>query len=165
MDFLGRIADALRRAEEAVAIALVIALAAILNLQVVCRYVFDSPLIWPEEIARLSLIWLTYIGCAAVAARGGHIAVDMLIQRLEGAARRATFAAIDLFLAMVFAGLAWLAWRLANSLSGMETAATEIPMAWLAIPMVVGGVLSAFHCLSRAVLAIGSPPTAGGAAP
>ncbi|MBL8700504.1 MAG: TRAP transporter small permease [Alphaproteobacteria bacterium] len=155
MEALARIADALRRVEEAVAIGLVIAIAVILNLQVVCRYFLDSPLIWPEEIARLSLIWLTYVGCAAVAARGGHIAVDMLVARLPDAARRRAFAAIELVLGVVFAILAWLALRLAQSLAGMETAATEIPMAWLAAPLVVGGVLSAFHCAARAALALG----------
>lgn len=162
MDALARIVDGLRRAEEAVAIALVIAIAAILNLQVFCRYLLDAPLIWPEEISRLSLIWLTYIGCAAVAARGGHIVVDMLVARLAGGARRALVAAIDTVLTVVFAGLGWLGWRLAQSLSGMETAATEIPMAWLAAPLAIGCGLSAFHAAARVVLGARAPQESGG---
>ena len=144
------------------AIALVIAIAVILNLQVFCRYLLDAPLIWPEEIARLSLIWLTYIACAAVAARGGHIAVDMLVTRLAGGARRALVAAIDAVLAVVFAGLGWLGWRLAQSLGGMETAATEIPMAWLAAPLALGCGLSAFHAAARVVLGARAPQPSTG---
>lgn len=136
------------------AIALVIAIAVILNLQVLCRYVLDSPLIWPEEIARLCLIWLTYLGGAAVAARGGHIAVDMLVKRLRPRAYRVAVAATDLALAAVFATLAWLGWRLARSLAGMETAATELPMAWLAAPLVLGCGLSAFHAATRMLLSL-----------
>ena len=162
MNGLARLVDRLRRLEEAVAIALVIAIAVILNLQVFCRYLLDAPLIWPEEIARLSLIWLTYVGCAAVAARGGHIAVDMLVTRLEGAARRTLVGAIDAVLALVFAGLGWLGWRLAQSLSGMETAATEIPMAWLAAPLALGCGLSAIHASARVVLGLRAPQASGG---
>ena len=139
------------------AIALVIAIAAILNLQVLCRYVLDSPLIWPEEIARLCLIWLTYLGCAAVAARGGHIAVDMLVKRLAPPAQRLAVAATDLVLTVIFAALAWLGWRLMRSLAGMETAATELPMAWLAAPLVVGCGLSALHTAARAWLSLWQP--------
>jgi TRAP-type transport system small permease protein len=159
---LARIVEALRRLEEAVAIALVIAIAVILNLQVFCRYLLDAPLIWPEEVARLSLIWLTYIGCAAVAARGGHIAVDMLPTRLRGGAQRVLVAAIDVILALTFAGLGWLGWRLARSLAGMETAATEIPMAWLAAPLALGCGLSAFHAAARVVLSFRAPQASGG---
>jgi TRAP-type transport system small permease protein len=162
VDGLARIVEGLRRIEEAVAIALVIAIAVILNLQVFCRYLLDAPLIWPEEVARLSLIWLTYIGCAAVAARGGHIAVDMLPMRLRGGAQRVLLAVIDGVLALTFAGLGWLGWRLARSLSGMETAATEIPMAWLAAPLVLGGALSAFHAAARILLGYRAPQETGG---
>lgn len=51
--------------------------------QVVARYVFGTPFQWSEEVARLALIWLTYISAAFVMAEGRHIAVDMISSRVS----------------------------------------------------------------------------------
>lgn len=48
-----------------------------MGLQVIARYVLGSPISWSEEVARLGLIWLTFIAAGFVAARGQHIAVDL----------------------------------------------------------------------------------------
>lgn len=142
----------LRRIEESAAIALVIAIAAIINLQVFCRYVLDSPLIWPEEISRLGLIWLTYMAAAACTARGSHVRVDTLLLALTPARRRGLETGIDFVLVLCFGALAWFGWRLAGSLGGMETAVVELPMAILIWPLVIGCALSSFHSAARILL-------------
>jgi TRAP-type C4-dicarboxylate transport system permease small subunit len=40
------------------------------------RYVLNSPLPWPEELARYSLVWLTFIGASLATKRNVHIVVD-----------------------------------------------------------------------------------------
>jgi len=45
--------------------------------QVISRYVFQSPISWSEEIARLAMIWLTFLSASFVAAGHQHIAVDL----------------------------------------------------------------------------------------
>lgn len=50
--------------------------------QVFARYVFDKPFQWSEELARLALIWMTFVSATFVLADGKHIAVDMLSNRL-----------------------------------------------------------------------------------
>ena len=50
--------------------------------QVVARYVFDAPFQWSEEVARLALIWMTFISAAFVMAEGRHIAVDVISSRV-----------------------------------------------------------------------------------
>ena len=50
--------------------------------QVFARYVFGAPFSWSEEVARLCLIWLTFISAAFVMAQGRHIAVDMISSRV-----------------------------------------------------------------------------------
>lgn len=50
--------------------------------QVFARYVLDAPFQWSEEVARLALIWLTYISAAFVMAERRHIAVDMISSRI-----------------------------------------------------------------------------------
>jgi len=49
--------------------------------QVFARYVFGAPFQWSEEVARLALIWMTFMSAAFVAAEGRHLAVDMISSR------------------------------------------------------------------------------------
>ena len=50
--------------------------------QVFARYVFGAPFQWSEEVARLALIWMTFLSAAFVLAEGRHIAVDMISSRI-----------------------------------------------------------------------------------
>lgn len=43
---------------------------------VIFRYVLNSPLPWPEELARYSLVWLTFIGAPLATKSHSHIVVD-----------------------------------------------------------------------------------------
>lgn len=65
------------RLEQWLAIGILITILVTMGLQVFARYVFGSPISWSEEVARLGLIWLTFIAAGFVAARGQHIAVDL----------------------------------------------------------------------------------------
>lgn len=65
------------RIEQAFAVALLAVLLIAMGAQVVARYVFGSPLSWSEEVARLAMIWLTFIAASFVAAKREHIAVDL----------------------------------------------------------------------------------------
>jgi TRAP-type transport system small permease protein len=50
--------------------------------QVVFRYVLMIPLPWTEELARFTLVWVTFLGAASVTRRKLHLAVDILISKL-----------------------------------------------------------------------------------
>ncbi len=65
------------RLEQWLAIGILISILATMGLQVFARYVFGAPISWSEEVARLGLIWLTFIAAGFVAARGQHITVDL----------------------------------------------------------------------------------------
>ena len=57
---------------------LLLAIFALIIFQVFTRYVLNMPLSWSEELARLLVVWLTFIGAGFVASRNAHIAVDLL---------------------------------------------------------------------------------------
>lgn len=129
--------------------ALVAAMAVVVNLQVVARYLFDSPFIWCEEVTRLILVWLTFVASAALVRRGGDIAINTFVDMLPAAARRPFIAVRDGLMLLVFGFVAWEGWRLAGAVAGMPLVATEWPTALLAWPLVVGGVLTVFHVVVR----------------
>ena len=92
----------LGRAEELLAMALVAALLVVVNLQIFARYLFHAPFIWPEEVSRLLLVWMTFIGGAALTRRGADLAVDTFIEMLPRLPKRLVLMLRDAVMVVVF---------------------------------------------------------------
>ncbi len=63
------------------------AVVVILCAQVVFRYFVGTSLDWIEEVSRILLTWLTFIGAAVALKRKGHIAVDYFVTLLPDGVR------------------------------------------------------------------------------
>lgn len=50
--------------------------------QVVFRFLINQPLAWTEELARYSLVWLTFLGAAYAASLKGHVSIDFFVKKL-----------------------------------------------------------------------------------
>lgn len=148
---LGVAGNGIGRLEEAVAMALVVAMAVVVNLQVFARYLFHAPFIWPEEVVRLILVWLTFLASAALTRHGADIAVDTFVDMMPTRMRRAFRAGRDVVLVVLFVWVAVQGWRLAAAVAGMPLVATEWPTSLLAWPLTIGGGLIAFHALTRLI--------------
>lgn len=76
--------------------------------QVLFRYMLMIPLPWTEELARFTLVWVTFLGSASVTRRKLHIAVDYFIARLPVKTRQVfslcSYSLIIVFLATVLWG-------------------------------------------------------------
>jgi tripartite ATP-independent transporter DctM subunit len=46
------------------------------------RYVLNSPAFWAEELGRLTLVWLAFVGGGLAAWKGSHFRVDLVYRRL-----------------------------------------------------------------------------------
>jgi len=57
--------------------------------QVVLRYVFNDPLTWSEEMARIVFIYLSFLGIGAAYGRRRHMSIDALIIILPARIKRA----------------------------------------------------------------------------
>jgi len=137
------------RIEEAAAVGLLLAMAGLVNLQIVARYVFDSPFIWPEEITKILLIWLCYVAAGAVTRRAAHIAVDTFVLILPRALRLAVMILLDLITIALFGALAVIGTRLVASVGGMKLIATGLPTSVLVWPVIIGGGLIVLHAALR----------------
>lgn len=92
-----------------IAVGFALALILVLTLaQVVLRYFFDSPLLWSEELSRLLVVWMTFIGAAAVCWQGRHLSVDVFVVLLPERVRKFV-RLINQFLALGF--LTILTWK------------------------------------------------------
>ncbi len=61
--------------------ALMVAITAVVFLQVISRYVFNYPFDWPEEMARYLFVWVALLGAALALQRGAHFSIDALVKR------------------------------------------------------------------------------------
>ncbi len=117
-------------------------------LGVFTRYVLNDSLAWVEELARYTMIWLSWIGGGLALRRGAHLAVEFVIDALSPrmrafvvlAGRIATFG----FLAIVF----WWGLQLTGRVSMQSTIALGISMQipYAAIP--VGALLLGYHLMA-----------------
>lgn len=51
---------------------------------VILRHFFNSGINIAEELSRFMFIWLTFLGAIVAMREGGHLGVDMLVERLSG---------------------------------------------------------------------------------
>lgn len=122
------------------------ALTAVCALQVLCRYALNAPLPWPEEVARLLLVWLTYLGAVSVTESGLHVAIGVVHEHLPPSGRRAAdllgeLVALGFSAALAAGGLA-----LMMSMRGILLPALQLPLNVLcaAVP-VAGGLHVVLH--------------------
>lgn len=78
---------AVSRLEDATALFVLAGMVCCVFLEVIFRYVLNAPLAWTEELARLSLIWLTFAGGAIVFRDRMHIRIEMVVDMLPGPIR------------------------------------------------------------------------------
>lgn len=81
------------------------------NLDIACRYLFDAPLSGTIEIASYYyMIALVFLPLAAVERRNGHIAVELVSQKLSDRHQRILIGLVSLISAAYFGLLAWRLW-------------------------------------------------------
>ncbi len=128
----------------------VLAIVLVTTAQVVMRYVFASPLPWPEEVALWSFLWLVMLGIAAVTRSGGHVRVDALIARLPRPAHGAAELFVIVLTALSFALLASLGFKLASGTT-MVTINLKIAYSLLYLAVPVGAALSLLNLMRAPV--------------
>ena len=117
--------------------------------QVFFRFALDDPLIWSEELVRILVIWMTFVGAAVVCWDGRHLNVDVIFVRLPPAARR-VLRRINALLAIGFLGiLVWYSLALVEIGWYVEIGALDLPDSVYRSPATVGGVLMIVFILLR----------------
>ena len=108
-------------------------------MNVVLRYVFQSPIFWAEELVRYLMVWVIFVGGSQATKKGGHVAVDAVTRLLSRKANDRLALAVNIF-ALGFLGV--LFWYSGEQVLRVRAAAQtspalEIPMwlVYLAIPI------------------------------
>jgi TRAP-type C4-dicarboxylate transport system permease small subunit len=124
----------------------------VVGLQFFTRYVLNSSLGWTEEIARMLLIVLTYVGAIVCAQKNSHIKVDLILDMLPDKWRSIVVRTIDLISVVFFLFLSWTAMQFAL-VTKLKMSSIEIPKSiifWIcAISLLLMAVHYLLHLLAR----------------
>jgi TRAP-type C4-dicarboxylate transport system permease small subunit len=156
--------DALYRFCAIVAGGALVLISAVIPWSVFTRYVLNSAASWPEPMAILLTIVLTFFGSAACYRAGAHMSVSVLVRALSPPLRRVIepfseglVALVGVFMVIWGARLVGTTWH--QSIA--EFPALSVGVTYLPIP--VGGAITLLFVAER--LLIGRPPQTGEPAP
>lgn len=140
MAILDRVLGALDALARGVAMALATAIILILAVQIVFRYVFNSSIVWSEEVATWCLVWLVFIGAAAIMHRWEHVQITILIRRLPLGIRPGViiFAKLATCVAVGLVAYYGLQWVLGPAHIRSQTSGISTRWIKLAVPIASG---------------------------
>jgi TRAP-type transport system small permease protein len=149
-----RSARILARVEEILAASILVTMSAATFLNVIARYVFNSPFDWAEEFSRYAFIWLVFMGAVVATTHRRHIVIDLVITSLPRSAQTVCRVLADLVTLALMAAMAFYGWMAAQTATS-STATLGVPRSWVYMSAPVAGVLIFCHTLVD--LATGAP--------
>jgi TRAP-type transport system small permease protein len=57
-------------------------MALLIGVQVFSRYALNTSIFWAEEVGRMCLVWITFLGATAAYRRHQHVGVDLFVRRM-----------------------------------------------------------------------------------
>lgn len=151
MAVLNKIGSILEKISSAVVIVLTAVMCLVILAQVIMRYFFNSPLTWSEELARYTMIWVTFLGTAVAQKRGTLVCVDMFVERVPERVQRIFRIACDI-ISLLFSGImTWYSILFATSQSALlqKSPAMHIPMCYVYMCVPIGFGMMFYHILLK----------------
>jgi TRAP-type C4-dicarboxylate transport system permease small subunit len=129
------------------------------GLQVFFRYVVGQSLFWPDELARILFVWLTFALAGLVFHQGDMLAVTIVTERLPRTLRLVALTVGYVAALALLSMLVWYGWRFALFNVGQRSPALGISMYWAYLAVPVGmGLLAVHMALALAAALRGALP-------
>lgn len=139
---LDRLLRYLSTAEAVVGGVLLVVIFALILLQAAQRYLPGGGWVWTGELARFSLVWLTFAMAGYLMARDGHVTLKLADHVTSGAARRAVVVFAHVMVAIVCLNLAYEAFELAVRPSRQTSPTMGMPIGLLYVIPLAGLLLT-----------------------
>lgn len=107
-------------------------------LQALQRYLPFEHLAWTGELARFSLVWLTFSALGVLVTSRGHISLEILDSLKNQTALKIVHVVSAILLAAVGAGLSVAAWNLVVSQGIITSPVLRLPMSLFYVPVLIG---------------------------
>jgi tripartite ATP-independent transporter DctM subunit len=129
---------------ETTAAALLVADLAVVMGSVLGRFFFDSPMVWSDDVARMLLLAVTFLGAAAALAHGDNAGVTFFVDRLPASWRDRVDAAVGMMIVIIAAALCWNSCLLLQETAG-QTVGAGLPQELFFVPLcLAAGAMTLF---------------------
>lgn len=115
------------------------------------RYLPIDGWTWTGELARYSLVWLTFTAAGVLVTRDGHIALQLVDEIPSELVVRAVHVLALLIVSATGVGFALACWDLIQTSGSLTTPSLGMPMKWVYVPPLVGFVSTAIRAAIGAV--------------
>ncbi len=108
----------------------------------VVLHAFAKDFAWMTELGELLMVWVTFLGGAAAAQRGAHMAIGEFLDKLDTTRRRQADAVIQVFCMVVLGVLIYYGVRIV--IGGWDNVLTTLEwrMSWQYLPLPLGAALT-----------------------
>jgi TRAP-type C4-dicarboxylate transport system permease small subunit len=137
----------LDRLEEGVTLLCFFGMSAAVLLQLVFRFGFNSPLLFPEEVSRYCYVWITFVGLALATKNREHIRVELLVLALPARWGRILSLVVDAGSCAILLFLAYLGVRFMDFSRMNISSALELPMNLVYVSFPAGCALAVLRAL------------------
>jgi TRAP-type C4-dicarboxylate transport system permease small subunit len=143
----GRVMRVFDRVEEGVTLLCFFGMSAAVLVQLVFRFVFNSPLLFPEEVSRYCYVWMTFIGLALATKNREHIRVELLAHALPPRWGRVMGLVVDVASCAMLLFLAYLGVRFMDFSRMNISSALELPLNLVYVSFPAGCALAVVRAL------------------
>jgi TRAP-type transport system small permease protein len=144
-------------AEKAVACFLVSGIAICVFLQVLFRYVLESPLAWTDELSRYLQVWMVFVGAAIATDQSSHFHLDLVQQYIPPAAARWVDVGALLTMFAFAAVLVVYGTEILEIVDRQSSPAMGVPMSYPYAATPIGSALICWHVIVRLINKLTDP--------
>lgn len=148
-----RLLDTLDRLENGIATAGLCLMLLLVSCEIVNRNVFNTSFQWVEEVARYLMIWSVYFAAANLVSTGGHLRVELLLDRAGPRMRRVLNGLAELWVAVFGIAITISGYQFVESsfIMGFTSADSDFPLklAWVYLVIPLTFCLTALHAALR----------------
>ncbi len=92
---------------DGILVVLILAMTVVIFISVFLRYVLNNPQSWTDEVSRIMIAWLSFLGAYMALREGKHIGFDLLVQNLPVRVRAIVHLVGQAFVLVFLAVMIW----------------------------------------------------------
>lgn len=121
---------------------------AVVVLNVILRYLFQSGLFWVEEVATTCFIWSVFIGAAAAYRHKMHIGIDLITKLFPQKTRDIISIVISILMVLINGYITYLSTLFIQQNRLKRTPVLDIPALYVNLAITVGFSLITIHAIA-----------------
>jgi TRAP-type C4-dicarboxylate transport system permease small subunit len=123
------------------------AMIAIVTLQVILRYAFNSSIDWSDEISRLLFVWAMFLAIPLGIREGAHVGIELLTTHIPAAPRALLTKGCALLTAAMMAVVFWQAVKVSMLTWDEMMQSLNLSTNWFMVPIAVASAHSFLHLI------------------